>query len=211
MKERGNDSRSGRILVLCCSRIAEDVRMLFLLDELKNKYSLRVCMIPDMTDTSDMMFAQDGWSTNLPERVLDGINLVILVGMSKKLADSLKNGLLEQPEVKLLTLCFAKRMQVYLYDQNPWQETAILPEPVQKFQENKKKICDLYGIRMLKKQQLERITDVLEGTVNKEERHVYTMEDVVDWDRKVIIQKGAYFTPLAADYVREKKICVEYK
>ena len=65
MKERGNDNKSSRILVLCCSKMAEDVQMLFFLERLKRKYPLRICMIPEETGTSQGMLEQEGWSTNI--------------------------------------------------------------------------------------------------------------------------------------------------
>ena len=40
---------------------------------------------------------------------------------------------------------------------------------------------------------------------------MYTMEDVEGWSGNVVVEKGAYFTPLAKDYLREKKISVEYQ
>lgn len=224
MKERGNDNKSSRILVLCCSKMVEDVRMLFFLEKLKRKYPLRICMISEETGTSKMMLEKEGWSTNLPERVLEEIDFVLLAEMPSKMIDSLENGLLQEPEVKLLTLCFANRMQVYLWEENPWKESAFLPEPVQRLQEKKKKICDMYHIQVLRKPKLEKVFDsmekdqeisgenigVWESAVNNEKHHMYTMEDVITWDSRVIISKGAYFTPLAADYIKEKKICVEY-
>lgn len=225
MKERGNDNKSSRILVLCCYKMAEDVQMLFFLERLKRKYPLRICMIPEETGTSQGMLEQEGWSTNLPERVLEEIDFVLLAGMPNKMIDSLENGLLEEPEVKLLTLCFTNRMQVYLWEENPWKESAFLPEPVQRLQEKKIKICDMYRIQFLRKQELEKMfggmekeqenpeknTGIWESAANNEKHHMYTMEDVAAWDSRVIIPKGAYFTPLAADYIREKKICVEYQ
>lgn len=225
MKERGNDNRSSRILVLCCSDMAEDARMLFFLERLKRKYPLRICMIPEERDSSKVMLENDGWSTRLPERVLDKIDFVLLTGIGKRMIYLLENGLLEEPEVKLLTFCFVNKIQVYFWEENLWKESIFLPEPVQRLQEKKKRICDMYRIQFLKEQGLEEMVGFIEdrqenqrknagilGSISNEEKHhVYTMEDVAAWNSRITIPKDAYFTPLAADYIREKKICVEYQ
>ncbi len=211
MKEKENHNENSRILVLCCSEMAEDAQMLLFMERLKAKFPLRICMIPKAETASQVILEDNGWSTRLPERVLSEISFVLLAGISKSMIEALENGWLNEPEVKLLTLCFANRIRVYFWEENPWKESVCLPEPVQKMQEKKKKICEMYHIQLLKEQELEKRLGVGTMADNRAKHHVYTMEDVSAWEDSVTIPKDAYFTPLASDYIREKKICVKYQ
>lgn len=202
MEEKRNSGNSNRILVLYNNGIAEDVRMIFFLEELKKKYPLRICrMAKEEKECSKRMFQNKNWSTGLPERVLNDIGSVLLSGIPQKLLGALENGILEEPVVELITLCFGYRIPVYLWEGNQWKESVPLPEPIKKMQERKKNVCAMYHILPLKESILE----------EQKKSNVYTMEDVVKWESNVTIQKGDYFTPLAKDYIREKKIRVEYE
>ena len=225
MIERENDHEKGRILVLLCSEMVTDVFFLSFLEKLKKRFPLRICMIAENMAASQDMLSSKGWSSILLERVLEGIDLVLLAGMTFNMMDLLERGLLEKSEVRLLTRCFVNHIEVFLWEEYPWEEAFVLPEPVQKMQEQKKKICDMYRIHFLKKQELMnrfflRENDCgckkedygfVENVSDTGKRSLYTMEDVITWENSVVISKDSYFTPLAADYIREKKICVKYQ
>lgn len=208
MEKDGNSNRSGRILVLVNLKWTQSAQLLCFLEKLKQKYPLRICKTEEKPENSENVWGE-GWRTELPERVLENIQVVFLAGMTGKLLDSLENGDMEEPEVQVLTLCFLNKIPVYLWEEHLWKEGRTLPVPVQRIQDKKKKVCEMYQIRFLDGQQLEKASGHIGQ--NQKKSQMYTMEDVEGWSGNVVVEKGAYFTPLAKDYLREKKISVEYQ
>lgn len=184
-------------------------RELYQLEQLMECRQLRVCRIAEEGgETPPVMHAGDESCilTGLCERVLEDAEEVLIFQLPDFVLDAMEKGDRDNKTVALLLQCIQRRIPVYTCVEAVNPEAVPLPEPVRNAEERIRKLCISYKIRPYGKK-----TAACE--MKTETSCIYTMEDVQCWEEGSVrkVGSGEHFTALAWEYVRSKKINIEFE